>query len=376
VPSVVAPGDRVEAKGNGFDDALMLTLEAAGLQVQLQNIAVDVDAGRAYGTVPNATPAGTYRLVARTRGRSASLDGIAVRTSGVRVHFLDVGQGDATLVVAPGGETLLIDGGPLDRSMDVARSIDAFAHGRLDAVVLSHTDADHLGGLVGLLSGLDGVAGTADDIVPTTRLAGADDGTCMSQLCVRARALQAWPFTVAKVGDSIPLGDAEVAIVAVDGDVGDGTLPGTDSENERSVVVRIRYAGRNVLITGDVTGGGNGDADVEGPLARKTGPIDVLRVAHHGSATSSNAEALAVWNPRALVLSLGTDNAYCHPAPEVIARLRSTEAVLLSTGSGIVDDAARCGEATHWPDVADVGLGNIVLEMGNDGSLVLQGEAL
>lgn len=374
-PRPVAPGARLTVTGDGFLDGLELSLEGAGIEVRLQQLEIEgVDAASAK--VPGATPAGTYELVARRDGLTARLPGIRVVAGGVRVHFLDVGQGDATLVVAPGGETLLVDGGPRDAGSVVKRALSELAGGRLDAVVLSHTDADHLGGLVETLAGPDGVAGTGDDIVPAQRLSYVDDGSCESQLCAEARALGAWPFQAAAPGAPVALGDADITVVAADGDVGGGKLPGTEADNERSVVVRIAFAGHSVLVTGDLTGGGAGDADVEGPLAARTGPVDVLRVSHHGSNTSSNAAALAAWQPRALVLSVGTDNAFCHPADDAFSRLVGTGAPLYATGGGVVDDVVRCGAPTAWPSSARPGLGTITLEMGVDGGLTLQGDPL
>lgn len=375
MPRSVAAGAALAITGVGFDDDLELSLEGAGVVVRLQRITV-ADDGHASGNVPPATPAGPYAVVARSRGQLARFDNVQVMRGGLRVHFLDVGQGDATLVVAPGGEALLIDGGPHHRGDDVKHALATLAGGRLDAVVLSHTDADHLGGLVDILAGPDGLPGTGDDRSPEQTFGYRDDGSCTSQLCDSARALRAWPFTAPVPGEPVALGDADVTVVAVDGDVGDGRVAGADDDNARSVVVRVRYGGRSVLITGDLTGGGMGYADLEGPLARKTGPVEVLRVAHHGSDTSSNGAALAAWGPRALVMSLGTDNAYCHPAPETLERLAATGATLVSTGSGMVSDAGRCRGPTSWPAAARVGLGDVTLEIDADGTLTLAGETL
>lgn len=374
-PTRVAPGGALVVTGAGFASGLSLTLEGPGLEVQLQDLSVD-DATTASGVVPTATPPGDYELVAELDGSEARFDGLRVVTGGVSVHFLDIGQGDATLVVAPGGESLLIDGGPRDAASSVRDAVSTLARGRLDAVVLSHTDADHLGGLVELLAGADELPGTSDDIVPSVRSAYADDGSCTSDLCGDARSLLAWPFSVPSPGDVIPLGDAEVTIVAADGDVGSGRVAGVDDENERSLVVRVDFGGRSVLILGDLTGGGSGEADVEGPLALQTGPVDVVRVAHHGSNTSSSAAAYDRWQPRALVLSLGSDNAFCHPGDEALLRLVATGAPIYSTGAGIVGDTERCGGPTPWPASARVGLGTMTLEMGVDGSLKLQGDEL
>ena len=374
-PDPVSPGSTLAVQGAGFADGLELSLQDGATSIRLQGVVV-VGPAIARATVPDAAPPGTYELRATLAGTSASFPGVRVVAGGARVHFLDVGQGDATLVIAPGGETLLIDGGPSDAAGVMRAAIDELAGGRLDAVILTHPHADHLGGMVPLLAGEDRVPGTPDDLVPTTRLSYLDDGQCTSDLCGQARGLRAWPFTVAAAGDSFALGDVEVAIVASDGDVGFGRTAGVDGENERSVATLITFAGKTVLVLGDLTGGGEGEADVEGPLSSRTGPVDLLRTGHHGSDTSSSAAALAAWQPRGLLLSLGTDNQFCHPSDGAFARLLATGAPMWSTGAGTVLDVNRCGATTDWPANAHPGQGTIRLDLGIDGSLVINGQTL
>ena len=116
--------------------------------------------------------------------------------------------------------------------------------------------------------------------------------------------------------------------------------------------------------------------DLETPLAELTGPVDVLRVGHHGSQTSSALSALQRWAPRLAVLSLGTDNAYCHPHPDVLSRLATLATHIAATGSGIVDDSGGCTGPTNWPPNAQPDLGDIVVELSADGTLTLEGEVL
>lgn len=377
-PAEVPAGtaSEVSFQGRGFGDGLSLRLVSRGLEVGLAPVVVESEE-RASGRVPAAAPAGRYDVIAELDGLSATLaDGLRLVSGEARVTFIDVGQGDATLVVAPTGETLLIDGGAQSAAPKVRAALERESGGRLDAVVLSHFDADHLAGLVEVLAGEDREPGTFDDLRPEIALGPADDGSCATATCDRMRSLGVWPFEVATPGRAFALGDVEVEVVAAEGDVGAGALPGVDDENERSVVVRVRFGGRTLLVLGDLTGGGDGTADVETPLAERTGPVDVLRVAHHGSRTSSATSALSRWAPLASVFSFGTDNAYCHPHPEVLARVASFSGAVYATGRGVVQSTDRCEGATTVPEGGRLGLGDILLRMSADGSMVLADDAL
>jgi beta-lactamase superfamily II metal-dependent hydrolase len=158
-------------------------------------------------------------------------------------------------------------------------------------------------------------------------------------------------------------------VVAVDGRVTDGGSALAVDDNGSSVVIEVEWGGRHALILGDLTGGGLGTVDVEGPLSLVTGPVDVLRVAHHGSATSSNAAAIARWQPRVAVLSLGSENPYCHPEPAAWTRVANASGSVLATGGGIVRDAARCGGPTPTLPNTQLGVGDVVIEISADGTL-------
>lgn len=376
-PSVVAVGGAdVVVSGLGFAEDLALALLRDGTEVTLGGIVVQ-DEETADAVVPAAAPPGVYDVVARAGGAEDALeDALEVSDAVARFVFIDVGQGDATLVVAPGGETLLIDGGPAGSGVELRAALDLHAGGRLDAVVVSHFDADHLAGVVELLSGPDGSAGTGDDLLPAVRLAPVDDMGCDTATCSRYRALAGYPFETPAVGDALELGEIEAEIVAVDGDLGGGPVSGATDDNERSVVVVLRFAERSVLVAGDLTGGGNGTADLETPLAGRTGPVDVLRTAHHGSITSSASTALSRWAPRLAVFSLGTDNAFCHPHPVALGNVAAVAQRIVSTGAGVVEDVDRCGAATAWPPHADEGLGDVVVDVSADGTITLQGDPL
>lgn len=375
-PRVLPAGvaGEIEVEGGGFHPETRFFLESPGVFVTLSPPSLG-DERLARVTVPAAAPAGAYDLVARDVAGEARLPGALERVEGrARVIFLDVGQGDATLVISPEGQTLLIDGGPQSAAPDVEAALQHYANDRLDAVVLSHFDADHLGGLVALLSGPDRVPGTDDDRVPPTLLGPPDRGHCDTDTCARLRRLRAWPFSQARAGDRFALGSVDISVVAAGGDVGAGVLPDVHDDNEESVAVQASFGGRSVLVLADLTGGGLGTVDLETPLSERTGPVDILRVAHHGSATSSAPSAVARWQPRVAVLSVGTNNNYCHPASAVVSRLASSGARLFATGSGVIDTDARCLAPTPAPEAARFGVGDVRVDIDAAGTLWLNDE--
>lgn len=373
-PDLVAAGTSTEVtiRGAGFAPGIRFSLTAGALEVNLSPVRF-VDEGSAEARVPAAAPAGRYDLVARTSGGEAILeDALEIFGGELVATFLDVGQGDASAFESPSGELLLIDGG---RGGAASASVIALLEERgvhtPDAVILSHFDADHLGGLVEVLAGTDGLPGTNDDLLPPVTLGPADDGTCDTQVCGRMRQLRAWPFDVVSPGYRFYLGEVEVEVVAADGVVGDDLVAGAGDDNERSIAVLVSFAGRRVLVAGDLTGGGEGTADLETPLSALTGPVDVLRTGHHGSKTSSNDNALSTWAPIVAVVSAGTDNPYCHPAEEVLVRSATHAREVFVTGKGIVDDGDRCGGATLATDNVHLGMGNITIGMTAAGELLL-----
>ena len=369
-PGTVAPGDAVEIYGTGLSTTATARLQGS-TSIQLQVTASTSSTVEAR--VPGATPAGVYDVVVTSDGVDAVLaGGLTVVAGRVSVRFVDVGQGDATLITGPDGQSLLIDGGPASASDVVTQAVNDV--GGVDHVALTHTDADHLAGLTALLAGDDGGAGTDDDSVPRTRWIGHDDALCTSQLCNRFRALRA-RFERPLVGDTLDLGGATIEVVGRDGDFGAVGAIDVDDENERSLALLLRFGGRTVFIGGDLTGGGLGTSDVEAAAARATGPVDVLRLNHHGSATSSSAAFLAALQPAAVIVSAGTDNPFCHPERGVVDRLRDAGPAVFSTGRGIVSDGARCDGATDWPAGSHVGVGTIELVIEEDGRLSVDGEA-
>jgi hypothetical protein len=115
------------------------------------------------------------------------------------------------------------------------------------------------------------------------------------------------------------------------------------------------------LLGGDITGGGLGTPDIETAISNSLQPLAWVKVPHHGSRSSSNRALVNASKPRLAVFSLGDDNPFCHPAPEVVGRWAET-ALLLSTGAG-QSGQGSCA-ASDWPANSEQSCGTIVLRKG------------
>lgn len=244
------------------------------------------------------------------------------------VTFLDIGQGDAAVVEAPGPAVMLIDGGGVrDGSFDTgARIVEPFLRargiGRIDIVALSHPHPDHLNGLFRVLERFEVGAfwSSGDD--------GHNPEYGRLIALARARGVAIPEVVTTRLGGAsiVPLGPFESA---ADGGERIAAPPGL-SVNDASLVLRVGFAGRGLLFAGDL------EADGEGELAgrRDVGQMvaaDVLKVPHHGSRTSSTPELIQAVAPALAVISLGWHNQFHFPAPEVVARYAARGTRVLRT---------------------------------------------
>ncbi|HJP70935.1 MAG TPA: ComEC/Rec2 family competence protein, partial [Candidatus Limnocylindria bacterium] len=227
----------------------------------------------------------------------------------LHVTALDIGQGDAILVEAPSGATMLVDGGP-DPELTLRRigaNLPFFAR-RIDLLVLTHPHQDHVAGLVEVLDrfriGAVLQAGIADENPSFERLLTDADRT-------------ATPIVIARAGQRIALdATTEVSVLYPTATEAAAPLPEGDINNG-SVVLLLTHGGFTALLTGDA------EAPVEAALlARGAIPeADVLKVGHHGSTSSTTPGLLDAARPTVALISDGTGNEYGHPAPETLAAL-------------------------------------------------------
>jgi competence protein ComEC len=245
------------------------------------------------------------------------------------VIFFDVGQGDAALVRTPKGSNILIDAGPRTRYADAGASV-IVPHLRhagidhLDAVVISHPDGDHLGGLPSVLQSVSVGRVLHSGWRAETELY-AETRVLLDRLSVPHRAVDA--------GDTLRVDDSvQIDVLAPP------TRPqrmGLTSENDASVVLRLAYGSTTVLFTGDV------EAKGEQWLARAYGKqlaSTVVKIPHHGSNTSSTMPFVqrAGTDSAHAVVSAGRDNAFGMPHEGILARWRGQGMSVHQTMQGAV----------------------------------------
>ena len=218
----------------------------------------------------------------------------------LEVRFLDIGQGDAALIRCE-EKTLLIDGGKVKNNQKLVSRLKELDVTHLDAVICSHPDEDHCGGLAAVL------ASTQTDAfycsVDSWHTKAFSD-------VAKYVADQGLSVTVPQAGDSFPLGDASVKFL--------GPVQGYgDDPNEGSLVARVSYGRTSFLFTGDM----GFEAEDDMLAANVDVSATVLKVAHHGSAGSSSTEFLQAVRPQYAVISVGADNDYGHPTEAALNRL-------------------------------------------------------
>ena len=238
-------------------------------------------------------------VVALAVGWKLMLAGAGARSSppaGLRVTFLDVGQGDAVLLQVREG-AVLVDQGPPEAN--VADELDRLGVEDLAALVLTHPQRDHIGGAPEVLREQD-VGFVLDPGLPSE--SPDQDAALAAARRERVRV------EVARAGQRFRLGRLRVEVLWP---AGPG-LPGVDP-NDRAIVLLATYGETDVLLTADA------ESNVTLPL--RPPPVEILKVAHHGSADDLLADLLALTRPRVAVVSLGRGNRYGHPAPETVEAL-------------------------------------------------------
>lgn len=219
------------------------------------------------------------------------------------VHFIDVGQGDCSLVICD-SEAMLIDGGEASESSKVYAYLKSQKVDHLRYMVATHVHSDHIGGLSGALN----YATVETAFCPVTSY----DSKTFNSL-VKYLGNQGVSIAVPDAGDSFNLGSARVDVL--------GPQKNYDDPNDTSIVLKVTYGDTSFLFTGDAERTAEADILAEGYDLSAT----VLKVGHHGSDTSTSYQFLREIMPEYAVIQVGEDNSYGHPTEDTLSRLRDAD---------------------------------------------------
>ena len=225
----------------------------------------------------------------------------------LHVVFLDVGQGDAIFIQTPSGRQVLVDGGPSETVLlsQLGRQM-GFWDRTLDVMLLTHPDADHVTGLVGVLERYQ-----VDTVI-------------FREMEHESEVYEYWLQLLEVEGATVYQGEAGLHVALDEGLEMIVLHPGPElvggsigSANNNSIVTRLTYGQVSVLLPGDI------EAEVEHRLLAEGAPLEstVLKVPHHGSCSSTTQGFLDAVDPEVLVISVGADNDFGHPCARVLERL-------------------------------------------------------
>jgi len=227
-----------------------------------------------------------------------------VSNHNLRFHFIDVGQGDSSLIITPKGKTILIDAGDEAHAKKVVSYIREQGIEKLDLVVATHPDADHIGGMDKVIKNFD------IDVFAMPDVSAKTNQYKQIQRELKAKKMKA---TRLYQGDEVQIDDdIDFEILSpVKGKKYDDT-------NEYSIVAKIVYKDTSFILMGDATMENEVDIINNVPDI----DIDVLKLGHHGSSTSSSDYFITKTSPKIAIISCGKNNKYGHPHQEVMRVLK------------------------------------------------------
>jgi len=288
----------------------------------------------------------------------------------LQIHFIDVGQGDGALLISPQGQTVLFDGGVLNKCDKPLSYLEQLGVAKIDYLIVSHYHSDHIGCTPQELQAFPLQKEAIDRGFSYTTTAYTDYVNAVQNL--RTSLTSPGREIVLDAATATPV---KINVVVVDGVPLHAAPITTDNENDLSLSAVITYGRFKAEIGGDLSGvasvrffGSNRVEykDIESSVAPDVGPLDVYKVHHHCSAYSSNQNWLAATHPTIAIVSAGDGNTYGHPTPECLQRLHD---------GGV--------KKTYWTELGagqqplpglDVVAGNIIVEVAappNDSSFTV-----
>lgn len=227
----------------------------------------------------------------------------------LQIHFFDVGQADSTLIISD-QKTMLIDAGTNEMGEKVVENIKKLGIERIDYLIGTHPHEDHIGGLDDVIKNFEiGIIYMPKIQTNTKTFEDVLDAIVEKNLTI----------TIPKKGEKFILGKAECEIMLC----GTGTKEEKENLNLSSIVTKVTYGNQNYLFMGD--------AEEENEQSRTWTKVNVLKVGHHGSDTSSSVKFLEQVEPQIAIISVGKNNTYGHPKQVILDRLNKIGSVVYMT---------------------------------------------
>jgi len=240
------------------------------------------------------------------------------KENNLKVCFLDIGQGDSFFIEPSPGHQILIDGGPDNTLSQKLEERMPFWDKTIDLIVLTHTDKDHLFGFLNVLKNYK------------------VKNVLWTGIHVKSSIFKEWQEAIRQEGAKIWIAKKGFKIVLPKNRYFSVLYPFQSLEgreikiaNQTSIVMMLNTESEKILFTGDIP------KKVEDWLIKDDSSLkaDVLKIAHHGSKTSSSEEFLEAVDPRLAIISVAKDNPYGHPSPEVLSRLDQFGIKILQTSN-------------------------------------------
>lgn len=232
----------------------------------------------------------------------------------LEAHFIDVGQGDSTLLLTADA-AVLIDCGEVEYGDDVVAYLESCGVERLDYFIITHPDSDHMGCAAHILRNME---------VGHFVINGKEKSTAFFRKALDAIEERGVDAMIAEAGDVISLGSLTLTVLSPTSDEVSGL-----SSNDSSLIIRADYGSRSFLFTGDA------EAEGESLLLERCGEemlrCDVFSAGHHGSKTSNSLALLQLVSPEYVVISCGEGNSYGHPHVQALDVFESVGANVLRT---------------------------------------------
>ncbi|ATB27928.1 ComEC/Rec2 family competence protein [Melittangium boletus] len=241
----------------------------------------------------------------------------------LHVYFLDVDQGDATLIVSPDGHTVLVDAGPPFAGTHLANRLPELLTNKLDLVILTHPHLDHYGGLPAAV----GAVGASRLLEPQLPNTPSDYDALLASLAAKGVEVFSPEAPPGNEPLRLPLGGGAELSVLWPRVPTEKLLTGEGASESNSIVLRLTYRDTTVLLMGDAR------EQTERRLMQLGAPLSstLLKVATHGTATATSAAFLEAVQPRAAILSTGTGNPESAPSRDVLGRLEAMKVRLFRT---------------------------------------------